>query len=348
MYYREVFLKGVDDILNFKPAEGIYFAVWKYVHPMADFSVHKDLITNFLHSLSVLSVIEGTSIPNEISSCFDMVIPSDSAEEYFSSLLNDRTEEQISAIANCLCTLRSGSVDAAFSAESAAFFRLISSAEIPDFKAPDILDDGNISVDLIDNIIYFCMDFPGSNLMTEQFFAAYEKAMQKCIDMSVSKKCPAGMIIYSGQHHFSIGTDIPSLVKRSISADGSIPQAHILQKKSFAAPAYFSFPVVAVINGMCIGSGSETAIHANFRVCEKRATIGQPETTFGLIPALGGVVRTAQICGIQNACEIVFPGSLFPASKALAYGWADAAVEKGMGIKKAKEIISQYYQGDNK
>lgn len=50
------------------------------------------------------------------------------------------------------------------------------------------------------------------------------------------------------------------------------------------------FPVVSA-GGFCIGSGSEIAAACYFRICEKNARIGQPESTFGILPA-----STVKIC----------------------------------------------------
>ncbi|MBQ3947772.1 MAG: enoyl-CoA hydratase/isomerase family protein [Ruminococcus sp.] len=99
------------------------------------------------------------------------------------------------------------------------------------------------------------------------------------------------------------------------------------------------FPTVSAVTGFCIGSGSEIAVNSTYRVIEKNARIGQPESTFGILPALGGLARTISICGLQNAYELVMSGELIPAEKAFELGWADIYTDKKQGLTEAIALI---------
>ena len=94
-----------------------------------------------------------------------------------------------------------------------------------------------------------------------------------------------------------------------------------------------------MVTGFCIGSGSEIAVNSHYRIIEKNARVGQPESTFGILPALGGVARTIEICGTQNAYQLVMSGELIPAEEAFALGWADIFADKKQGVPEAMAVI---------
>ena len=101
------------------------------------------------------------------------------------------------------------------------------------------------------------------------------------------------------------GADVGALAERSEKdayddASDELPAGHVLQKGHFTFLRGLPFPVVSVVTGFCIGSGSEIAVNSHYRILEKGARIGQPESTFGILPALGGVARNIEICGMKN------------------------------------------------
>lgn len=207
-----------------------------------------------------------------------------------------------------------------------------------------------ISLSVENNIIMFAMDCPANNLMTAEFFDEYENKAEKCREISLNSK-PDGMIIYSKCRHFSTGADVSSLIQRTsdevknYDTENELPPAHIKQKKFFTMLYDFEFPVISAVNGFCIGSGSEIAVNSHIRICEKNARIGQPESTFGILPGLGGIARTIEICGISNAYQMILSGELYSAYEALKLGWADIITDKKESVRTALNLIS--YIKDN-
>lgn len=191
-------------------------------------------------------------------------------------------------------------------------------------------------------IIRFTMNAPSNNLMTAGFLTAYEETMAE-VEKKAQSGSIKGMIICGGGRHFSTGADVEALADRSAqeSCDGTgeLPAGHIKQKHFFTFLRSLPFPVVSVVTGFCIGSGSEIAVNSHYRIIEKKARVGQPESTFGILPALGGIARTIDICGFQNAYELVISGELIPADRAAEIGWADIFAEKNQGIAEAEKLI---------
>ena len=191
-------------------------------------------------------------------------------------------------------------------------------------------------------ILRLTMNAPSNNLMTADFFRDYEAVMAEVEERAKSGNIK-GFIICGGGRHFSTGADVEALADRSADENcdgtGELPAGHIKQKHFFTFLRGLNFPVVSVVTGFCIGSGSEIAVNSHYRIIEKNARVGQPESTFGVLPALGGVARTIDICGMQNAYELVMSGELIPAERAYEIGWADIFAEKKQGIPAAERLI---------
>ena len=203
-----------------------------------------------------------------------------------------------------------------------------------------------------DGILVLTMSMAGNNLMTADFFREYEAVMADVEEKSMTNKYK-GLIIKGAGRHFSVGADVGALAERSANESyddntGILPESHLRQKHFFTFLRELPFPVVSVVTGFCIGSGSEIAVNSHYRIIEKGARVGQPESTFGILPALGGVARTIEICGIQNAYTLVMSGELIPADEAFSLGWADIFAEKKQGFTEAVALINYIFGNSGK
>ena len=88
----------------------------------------------------------------------------------------------------------------------------------------------------------------------------------------------------------------------------------------------FKAPVIAVINGYCLGGGVEFAIACDIRIAADNAKIGSPEIDLGVYPGWGGTQRLPRIVGMSRAREIMYTGEKFTAQRALEIGLVDHVV----------------------
>lgn len=196
------------------------------------------------------------------------------------------------------------------------------------------------------DILFLTMNAPENNLMTNDFFIKFENVFEQLEKKYSSDNRVKGLVITGAGRHFSVGSDLKSLFERTctqshpVETHKDLPAVHIRQKHAFTGLWDLPFPVVSVIKGFCIGSGSEMAINSHIRICESNARIGQPESALGIIPGLGGLARTAQVCGFSEALEMVFTGELITPDKAYEKSWADIVCEKKAGIQKAIDLIN--------
>lgn len=88
-------------------------------------------------------------------------------------------------------------------------------------------------------------------------------------------------------------------------------------------------PVLAAINGTCVGGGLELALACDLRIAAASARLGFPESNIGLIPGIGGCSRLVKLVGYGRAKELVLTGELIPAEEARAIGLVNRVVPDG-------------------
>jgi 3-hydroxyacyl-CoA dehydrogenase len=72
-------------------------------------------------------------------------------------------------------------------------------------------------------------------------------------------------------------------------------------------------PVVAAINGVCMGGGLELSLGCHYRVAVKGASIALPEVKIGLVPGAGGTQRLPRVLGLETALNMIVSGEPVPA-----------------------------------
>lgn len=86
--------------------------------------------------------------------------------------------------------------------------------------------------------------------------------------------------------------------------------------RPFEAAESFPAPVVAKIDGYCLGGGLELALSCDFRMASERSELGQPEINLGIIPGGGGTQRLAELLGPSRAKELCMTGERISGTEA--------------------------------
>lgn len=91
----------------------------------------------------------------------------------------------------------------------------------------------------------------------------------------------------------------------------------------------FVKPVIAAVNGYCLGGGCELAMACHLRIASRSARFGQPEVKLGLIPGYGGTQRLPRLVGEGRALELLLTGEMISADEALRIGLVNRIVDDG-------------------
>ena len=108
----------------------------------------------------------------------------------------------------------------------------------------------------------------------------------------------------------------------------------------------FKRPVIAAINGFCLGGGCELAMSCDIRLASENAMFGQPEVGLGITPGCGGTQRLARLVGVGKAKEMIYTArGNYTAQQALEMGLVNYVypLENLMdeAMKPAEEIAAQ-------
>jgi enoyl-CoA hydratase len=123
----------------------------------------------------------------------------------------------------------------------------------------------------------------------------------------------------AGEKAFIAGADIAEFAGRT-----PFDQRHAMRSpRIFDVMGSFPKPVIAMVNGFCLGGGCELAMSCDLIVASERARFGQPEINLGLIPGGGGTQRLPRRVGLGHAMRIILSGDMIPAAEAREIGLAD-------------------------
>src|SRR5216110_295897 len=109
----------------------------------------------------------------------------------------------------------------------------------------------------------------------------------------------------------------------------------------FDAVEEFPKPVIAMINGFCLGGGLETALACDIRVASDTAKLGQPEINLGIIPGGGGTQRLTGLVGEGKAMEMILTGEIIDAKTAFTIGLVHHVVPPDQLEAKTMEVANR-------
>jgi enoyl-CoA hydratase len=186
--------------------------------------------------------------------------------------------------------------------------------------------------------------------MTAEFFSEFNELVDELRGLNGLK----AIVISSKGRHFSSGADLEELLEQAVIAgEGNHPEMNenwkTISEKNYRSFLFFEeteIPVIAAIRGVCIGSAFELALFSHFRFCGEDAVFGLPETTFNLMPGLGGIRKIAAFCGQAKAIELVLKGNTFGAEEAQLNHLVDRIVPKRkvveFSIAFARKVMKNY------
>ena len=123
---------------------------------------------------------------------------------------------------------------------------------------------------------------------------------------------------------FAAGADLDELA-----AAASHDELESPRFRAWGAIRSFPKPLIAAVEGWCLGAGMELMLSADLVVASEGARFGQPETNLGIIPGAGGTAILPRLVGRSLAMEMVLTGEPIGAERALSAGLVAKVVPDG-------------------
>ncbi|MBE0618571.1 MAG: enoyl-CoA hydratase/isomerase family protein [Proteobacteria bacterium] len=131
------------------------------------------------------------------------------------------------------------------------------------------------------------------------------------------------IITGAGERAFCAGAD---LKERAGMAEIEVRRYIETIRNTFTLAENLPVPVIAAVNGVALGGGTELALASDIRLVAETATMGLTETSLAIIPGAGGTQRLPRIVGKAKAKELILTARRIDAAEALAIGLANRVV----------------------
>lgn len=124
------------------------------------------------------------------------------------------------------------------------------------------------------------------------------------------------VITGAGEKSFIAGADISEFADKT-----PVTQRGLFNERTFFNSIdNFPKPVIAMVNGFCLGGGNELALACDIRIASENARFSQPEINLGIMCGGGGTQRLTHLIGEGRAMEMVLTGDMIDAETAHRFG----------------------------
>ena len=197
---------------------------------------------------------------------------------------------------------------------------------------------------VVDNVAVVTIDSPGVKVNTLNADVMNEIAtILKNIE---TNSAVSSAVLISGKPGcFIAGADITMIQDIKTAEDGY--KISIEGQKILNIIEQSQKPIVAAIQGSCLGGGLEAAMACHYRLAvnDAKTKLGQPEVMLGILPGAGGTQRLPQLTSLPTALDLELTGKTIKADKAKKFGIVDILVNRlGPGIGTAEENTMRYLE----
>ena len=186
-----------------------------------------------------------------------------------------------------------------------------------------------------DGVILLTLNRPG--VMNSLSFDLLRALQQEVEAIRFMTEVRVVIITGAGDKAFCSGAD---LKERAGMNPAQVKEYILTIRNLFTAIEYLNKPVIAAVNGIALGGGTELALASDIRIVSKTALMGLTETRLAIIPGAGGTQRLPRLVGKGKAKELIFTGKRVGADEALTIGLANQICEPDQLLTEAFKMAA--------
>jgi enoyl-CoA hydratase len=143
----------------------------------------------------------------------------------------------------------------------------------------------------------------------------------------------------AGEKSFTVGSNLKTFIPRLQSGEMDPRDNQVAYQKGSLGPVFK--PILAAVNGDCLGGGTELLTCTDIRVAVPHARFGLPEARWAVFPGGGGTTRLPRQLGYARAMDILLTGRMISAEEAKEIGLINEIVEPDQLETRVQEIADE-------
>jgi enoyl-CoA hydratase/carnithine racemase len=197
------------------------------------------------------------------------------------------------------------------------------------------MSDDVLLIDIKDQIATFTLNRPE---IMNSFNFAQLRALRAAVDeVRFNPDVRVVIITGAGEKAFCAGADLKERITLSPS---EVKQFIYTIRTLFTNIELLNKPVIAAVNGVALGGGTELALSCDIRIASDTASLGLTETRLAIIPGAGGTQRLPRLIGMGKAKELILTGRRVDAREALDIGLVNKICEPSKLMDTAREMAA--------
>ncbi len=197
------------------------------------------------------------------------------------------------------------------------------------------MNDNILLKDEQDGVILLTLNRP--EVMNSFNFDLLHVLKKQIEDVKFKPEIRVIIITGTGKKAFCSGADLKERITLS---PIQVKEFIFTIRNLFTSIEQLNKPVIAAVNGIALGGGTELALASDIRIASMNASMGLTETRLAIIPGAGGTQRLPRIVGRGKAKELIFTGRRVNAKEALQIGLVNAICEKDELIPEAMKMAA--------
>jgi enoyl-CoA hydratase len=186
-----------------------------------------------------------------------------------------------------------------------------------------------------DRIAVVTLNRPPVNALSPQLEDEIEGTFE---ELAARGEAGAVIVTGGGSKAFIAGADIKLFPQKT---PQSALEMSTATQRLLSKIESFDRVVIAAVNGLALGGGSEVALACDIRVADGAAIFGFPEVSLGLMPGAGGTQRLTRLVGFGKAMELILTGDPIDAEEAKRIGLVEKVAPRGEAVAEARKLATR-------